>query len=85
MSQLAINTTQNVTISFTAASVGERIGAYLIDLLIKIAYIISVFYIFFYSLNLNLIISQLDNWSQMAIYMLFYLPVVLFFGFRIAI
>jgi uncharacterized RDD family membrane protein YckC len=78
MSQLAINTTQNVTISFTAASVGERIGAYLIDLLIKIAYGITVFYIFFYYLNLNLLINQLDRWSQMAIYMLFYLPIVVY-------
>ena len=78
MSQLAINTTQNVTISFTAASVGERIGAYLIDMLIKIAYFIFVFYIFFYLLNLNKIIYQMDNWSQMAIYMLFYLPVALY-------
>ena len=78
MSQLAINTTQNVTISFTAASVGERIGAYLIDMLIKIAYFIFVFYIFFYLLNLNKLIYQMDNWSQMAIYMLFYLPVALY-------
>lgn len=78
MSQLAINTTQNVTINFSAASVGERIGAYFIDLLIKTAYLIVVFYIFFYLFNLNKIINRLDNWSQIAIYMVFALPVVLY-------
>ncbi|WP_333877924.1 RDD family protein [Flavobacterium sp.] len=78
MTQLSINTTQNVIINFTAASVGERIGAYVLDFLIKTAYIIVVFYIFFYTLNLNLIIEQLDRWSQMAIYMMFFLPVVFY-------
>lgn len=78
MTQLSINTTQNVVINFSAASVGERIGAYLIDLLIKVAYFIVVFYIFFYLFNLNRLIYQLDNWSQMAIYMVFSLPVVFY-------
>lgn len=78
MTQLSINTTQNVEINFTSASVGERIGAYLLDFLIKIAYIIVVFYVFFYFFNLNKWIYQLDNWSQMAIYMVFALPVVFY-------
>ena len=78
MTQLSINTTQNVEINFTSASVGERIGAYLFDFLIKIAYVIVVFYVFFYTFNLNRWIYQLDNWSQMAIYMVFALPVVFY-------
>jgi uncharacterized RDD family membrane protein YckC len=78
MTQLSINTSQNVIINFSAASIGERIGAYFIDLLIKIAYFIFVFYIFFYSLNLNHIISQLDNWSQISIYMIFAMPIVIY-------
>ena len=78
MTQLSINTSQNVIINFSAASVGERIGAYFIDLLIKIAYFIFVFYVFFYSLNLNSMISQLDNWSQISIYMIFALPIVIY-------
>lgn len=78
MTQLSINTTQNVIINFSAASVGERIGAYFIDLLIKIAYFIVVFYIFFYTLNLNLIINKLDDWSRIAIYMIFALPLIIY-------
>ena len=78
MTQLSINTTQNVIINFSSASIGERIGAYFIDLLIKIAYGITVFYIFFYSFKLNYIIERLDHWSQMAIYMIFALPVVFY-------
>lgn len=78
MTQLSINTTQNVVIKFTSASVGERIGAYMLDFLIKTAYVIVVYYIFFYSFSVNLIINRLDNWSQMAIYMLFALPIVVY-------
>ena len=78
MTQLSINTTQNVVINFSAASVGERIGAYVLDYLIKAAYVIVVFYIFFYALNLNVLIAQMDFWSQTAIYMIFALPVVFY-------
>ena len=78
MTQLSINTTQNVIINFSSASVGERIGAYFIDLLIKIAYFIVIFYVFFYTLSLNNVTGRLDNWSQMAIYMIFALPIVIY-------
>ncbi|MEO7172591.1 RDD family protein [Flavobacterium sp.] len=78
MIQLSINTTQNVIINFSAASVGERIGAYFIDLLVKIAYCIIIFYVFFYSFGLNSIIQGMDPWSMMAIYMIFALPVVFY-------
>lgn len=78
MSQLSINTTQNVTISFTAASVGERIGAYAIDLLIKISYGIIIVYGVFYYLNFGNVLSQMDNWSRMATIALFFLPVAFY-------
>ena len=74
MSQLAINTTQNVNINFTAASVGERLGAYFIDLLIKIAYIIFVGYVIFYQMGLGDLLNELDKWSRISIIMLFILP-----------
>jgi hypothetical protein len=48
MNEITINTTQNVQINFTAAGVGDRILAYLLDLLIKIAYGIVIYGIFFY-------------------------------------
>ena len=42
MTQLSINTTQNVNINFTAASVGDRIFAQLLDFLVMIAYAVVV-------------------------------------------
>jgi hypothetical protein len=76
MVELQINTTQNVNINFTAASVGERILAYLIDWLIKVAYIIVIYQITFNVFNIYDAIRDLDWWSQVAIQLVFYLPVI---------
>lgn len=78
MSELSINTTQNVNINFTVASVGHRILAYLLDLVVKAAYVIVVFYLFFYLLGLNNFIDGMDNWSRMSIIILFYFPVIFY-------
>ena len=78
MVELQINTTQNVNINFIAASVGERILAYIIDLIIKIAYVVFVFQIVFNVLEWNTAIELMDGWSQRAIYMSFLLPVMLY-------
>ncbi|WP_166919408.1 RDD family protein [Flavobacterium poyangense] len=78
MSELSINTTQNVKINFIAASAGERIGSYFIDLIIKFAYIIVIYGIFFYSLNLGAALDGLDNWSRMSILLLLYFPVIIY-------
>jgi uncharacterized RDD family membrane protein YckC len=78
MSELSINTTQNVNINFTAASVGQRITASLLDLLIKIAYSIVVFTIFFYWMGISQWIDNMDPWSQGAIITLFFFPVMIY-------
>lgn len=78
MSELSINTTQNVNINFTVASVGHRILAYLLDLVVKAAYVIVVFYLFFYLLGLNNYMDGIDNWSRMSIILLFYFPVIFY-------
>tara|TARA_R110000868_G_scaffold229424_1_gene482479 strand:+ start:4906 stop:5652 length:747 start_codon:yes stop_codon:yes gene_type:complete len=78
MVELQINTTQNVNINFTAASVGERILAYGIDWIIKIAYIIVVYQLVFNLFRVDALIADMDNWSKIAIYISFYLPVVLY-------
>lgn len=78
MSELSINTTQNVNINFQAASVGDRIVAQLLDLLIKAAYVIVVYYIFFYLVGLNEYMDSADTWSVMAVVMLFGLPVIFY-------
>lgn len=78
MTELQINTTQNVNINFTAASIGERILAYVIDWIIKIAYIIVTYQITFNLLEVDDMIHDMDQWSQIAIYATFYLPVIFY-------
>jgi len=77
MSELQINTTQNVKISFTAAGVGERIIAFIIDATIKWGYLFIV----------NLILSLLgvgglfdgiDGWSFEAIKIIFGVPAMFY-------
>jgi len=78
MVELQINTTQNVNIKFTAASVGERILAYGIDWLFKIAYAIVVYQIMFKLLKIDELVKDMDNWSQAAVFITFYLPVIFY-------
>lgn len=78
MSQLSINTTQNVVINFTAASVGERILAFLTDTAIQIAYAITVFYGIFSLLQLGNLIKNWDNWSRIALIILFFIPIIFY-------
>jgi uncharacterized RDD family membrane protein YckC len=78
MTQIAINTTQNVQINFTAAGVGDRILAYLLDLLIKIAYGIVIYGIFFYLLGINNYLDSTDQWSMMATVLVFALPIIFY-------
>ncbi|MCS3530937.1 RDD family protein [Chryseobacterium sp. JUb7] len=78
MSQIAINTSQNVNINFNIAGVGERMLAFIIDLLIKVAYGVSIFYIFFNFFNLGYVLNGLDQWSVGAVYIILLLPVVIY-------
>jgi uncharacterized RDD family membrane protein YckC len=78
MTQLSINTTQNVNIAFTAASVGDRILACLVDWLVKIAYLVVVFAVLFRLTGMFDIIDKMDQWSAGAIVMVFLLPVVFY-------
>jgi len=78
MSELSINTTQNVKINFIAASVGERLGAFFIDLFIIICYITALSIILFDWLQLDRLMVNLDGWSRGAIFLLLYSPVILY-------
>jgi uncharacterized RDD family membrane protein YckC len=78
MSQIAINTSQNVNINFNIASVGDRMLAFIIDLLIKIAYVIFIFYLFFNILDLDYLLTGLDQWSIMAVYIAITFPVYIY-------
>lgn len=71
MSQLQINTTQNVKINFTASGAGERLLAFIFDMLIKIGYITI--------LNMTVgAFQHMDQWSQIGINTLLGLPVVFY-------
>jgi len=78
MSELSIHTTQNVTINFKAASVGERMSASLLDFLIKVAYIIVIAYVFFNLLGFSIILNRVDMWTRMAILLFFFFPVIIY-------
>ncbi|MEL1244097.1 RDD family protein [Flavobacterium sp. DGU11] len=78
MSELSITTTQNVNINFNTASAGDRMLAYLLDLVIWIAYYIVIFVVIFEVTGFNDYLSEFDPWSQRAVYMFFFLPVMLY-------
>lgn len=78
MSELTINTTQNVNINFTAASVGERIGAYLLDSLIKVAYFLVLLLFFIYVIKIDKIAPNMDNWTIFALISIISLPVTFY-------
>jgi len=74
MSELQINTTQNVNISFKAASLGERILAFLIDLIVLLAYLRAAFFI----VGLIGFEGIEDTWSKTALISLIFLPAILY-------
>jgi uncharacterized RDD family membrane protein YckC len=71
MSELQINTTQNVKIKFRAAGAGERLLAFMIDMAIKIGYLLFVG-------NLFNAFQNMDQWSQIGINTLLGLPVMFY-------
>lgn len=71
MSELQINTTQNVKINFTAAGAGERLLAFIIDMLIKVGYMTI--------LNMSVgAFQDMDQWSQIGLNTLLGLPIVFY-------
>jgi uncharacterized RDD family membrane protein YckC len=73
MANLAINTTQNVNLDYKLVSVGERILAFLIDLLIFSVYLYIVQVI---SDLMGMAIS--DNWTVFGLQQLLLLPVMFY-------
>jgi len=76
MPEISINTTQNVNINFTVANIGIRMCAYTTDLAVKISYLVFVNWAFISRMGLG--DFNLDNWSIMSIYIIFYLPVTFY-------
>ena len=75
MSLIAINSSQNVNINFNTASVGERIAAFAIDIAIKIAYMMVIYFIFLRVLRLETILKSLDDWSAAAVVIIITFPI----------
>jgi len=71
MSELQINTTQNVKIKFTAAGVGERLVAFIIDTAIKIGYLLILNKVFG-------VFEGMDEWSQIGINTVLSFPVMFY-------
>ena len=71
MSELQINTTQNVKITFTAAGAGERLLAFIIDMAIKIGYMLVLNWTFG-------AFDNMDQWSQIAINTVLSFPVMFY-------
>ncbi|XMO85455.1 RDD family protein [Algibacter sp. AS12] len=71
MSELQINTTQNVKITFNAAGAGERLLAFIIDMAIKIGYMLVLNWTFG-------AFDNMDQWSQIAINTMLSFPVMLY-------
>lgn len=71
MSELQINTTQNVKIKFNAAGAGERLLAFIVDTAIKIGYLMLLNWTFG-------AFDNMDQWSQIAINTILGFPVMLY-------
>lgn len=78
MNQITINTSQNVHLELKVASVGERMAAFFMDILIKIAYLASVYWLFFDFFRLDSYFKYLDYWSIGAILITLTLPIHLY-------
>lgn len=78
MSELSITTTQNVNINFTAAHVGDRVLANILDNVIKGAYILLLRYFVFDLMGLDEYMETMDQWEAGTIYLVAYLPVIFY-------
>ncbi len=77
MSELNINTTQNVNISFITATIGERILASILDSVFAFIYIIGVTIIINYT-PLEALMNNSDFWTTFSIATILYSPAVFY-------
>ena len=74
MAQIDINTSQNVNLTFTTASIGERFLAFLVDNIIKIVFIYLLNLILVDMLNLDAYTSGWDMFSMKGLEVILMLP-----------
>lgn len=78
MNLIAINTSQNVNIDFTIAGIGERFVAFIIDLIIKVAYLATIFYIFIKLMDIGQFTQNWDSWTIYAFVIIVSSPVIFY-------
>jgi len=76
MKRLQIKTAQNVNINFTLANVGQRLSAFIIDNIIKFAYL--YFVIEFLPFKVFETALEGDSWSIKALDVLVFLPITFY-------
>lgn len=72
MNELSINTSQNVNINFATASLGDRIIAFAIDMLIKAAYY------FVANAIVKVFIFQMDVWEYRTVQFIIFSPIIFY-------
>lgn len=77
MSNLYIKTTQNVKLFFTPASIGERVLAYGVDLIIKTAYMILVYMLFFVMSDIKSMSGNHEG-LMVVLFFLISLPIIFY-------
>src|SRR5690606_26749155 len=75
MTEITINTAQNVAINFKAASLGERILAFAIDMAIKISYTSAVYFLLYNVLGFNSFVYSLGTWESNVVEFVLFSPV----------
>jgi len=78
MTEITIDTAQNVAINFKAASLGERILAFAIDMLLKFSYAIAMYFLLFKVFNFGRVLNSFDGWEANSILFFIYSPVVFY-------
>ena len=81
MTDISINTAQNVFLNFKTASLGERLVAFAIDMAIKIAYVLVIYYLYDV-LNWGRFFNGFDGWEQ-GVVTLFFIPCFLKVGLMV--
>lgn len=77
MTEISINTAQNVTINFKPASLGERIIAFAVDMAIKMAYV-TVLYYLYDVLNWGRFFNGFDGWEQGVVSFVLFIPFIFY-------
>ena len=76
METIKVETTQNVSLEYAPASIGERILAFLIDILVEIAYIIAVIQVIdALELKLNF---RSDSLGVIILYFFLFIPIIFY-------